>query len=39
MAGIVKLPVWQEVVQAGQMNRLGHNIRQVLSSLVSRGRL
>ena len=31
------LPVWQEVVQAGKMDKLGHDMRHVLSSLVSRG--
>ena len=31
------LPVWQEVVQAGKMDKLGHDMRNVLSSLVSRG--
>jgi hypothetical protein len=31
------LPVWQKVAQTGQMDRMGHSLRQVLSSLVSRG--
>ena len=31
------LPLWQEVVQAGKMDKLGHDMRHVLSSLVSRG--
>ena len=30
-------PVWQKVVQAGQMDRMGNSLRQVLSSVVSRG--
>jgi hypothetical protein len=30
-------PVWQKVVQAGQMDRMGNSLRQVLSSVVSMG--